>query len=61
LEELIKVLKSFGVFEDLPKSKKHLNYEKVDLKSKRILNRLSIFLATNNENINTFFGDILFH
>ena len=44
----------------MPKSKKHLNYKKMDLKSKRILNRISNYLAKNNLTFDEFFKDLFF-
>lgn len=37
-------MKNNGLKEDVPKSKKHLNYEKLSLKSIRIMNRLCSYL-----------------
>lgn len=58
VEDMCQVLKSFGVREDIPKSKKYLNYNKLDLKSKRIINRFSNYLAVNQIHLMTFFDDI---
>jgi hypothetical protein len=41
---LLSVLEKLGWSEDAPESKKHLNYSILNLKSKRILNRLNAFL-----------------
>lgn len=57
-DELVKVMKSFGIREDLPRSLKHLNYEMLDLKSKRILNRVSNYLAEKEIDFNEFFNDL---
>jgi hypothetical protein len=53
-------MKSFGVTEDYPKSKKHLNYTGLDLKSKRILNRLSNYLAVNKLDLDTMLKELYF-
>jgi len=42
------LMESFGVVERKPKSKKHLNYEQLDLKSIRILNRITKYLEKVN-------------
>lgn len=47
LDQATDLLKKFGAKDDMPKSKKHLNYEKLNLKSKRILNRLYNHIVTN--------------
>jgi len=59
IELAIEVLKNFGIKEDLPKSKKHLNYETLDLKSKRIMNRLIIYLKSNGLHLDKFLGEII--
>lgn len=51
---------SFGIRELKPRSKKHLNYESLDLKSKRILNRLSNYLAVHELEFTDFFKDLVF-
>lgn len=58
-EDLVLVMKSFGIFEKVPKSKKHLNYNNLDLKSKRILNRISNHLAVMKLEFDDFFKDIV--
>ena len=45
-EEINRVMTCLGSREDHPISKKHLNYELLDLKSKRIMNRLCNHLQT---------------
>lgn len=52
-------MKSFGLKEDIPKSKKHLNYETLDLKSKRIMNRLCNYLAESQIPPTEFFKEVL--
>lgn len=59
-EDLVKVMLSFGIREHKPRSKKHLNYETLDLKSKRILNRLSNYLAIKELEFDDFFKDMYF-
>lgn len=59
IDDLCLVMKSFGVKEELPRSKKHLNYDTLDLKSKRILNRLFKYLTENKIDISDFFRDII--
>ena len=59
LDEIIKVMRSFGIKEDMPKSKKHLNYDSLDLKSKRILNRLFNYIQTHALDLYSYFNDLL--
>ena len=51
-------MKSFGIIEDLPKSKKHLVYEQLNLKSIRILNRISHYFVANDIDVDDFFKDL---
>lgn len=44
LDQVLKIMRNFGIREGLPRSKKHLNYENLNLKSKRIINRLCMYL-----------------
>lgn len=48
LDDVTEILKHFGITEDLPKSKKHLNYQILNLKSKRIINRFIKHLLDKN-------------
>jgi hypothetical protein len=57
-DDVNKILKSLGLIEDIPKSKKGLFYEILDLKSKRIMNRLCLYLADNKVPLNNFMEDI---
>ena len=45
LDLATRVMRNYGIKEDVPRSKKHLNYETLNLKSKRILNRMVQYLA----------------
>lgn len=44
LEDLVQIMESLGLTEKKPVSKKHLSFEKLDLKSRRIMNRLGGYL-----------------
>ena len=52
-------MKSFDIREDIPKSKKHLNYEMLDLKSKRIFNRLFKYLFDHKMELIDFLKELL--
>lgn len=52
-------MKNFGIKEGLPKSKKHLNYENLHLKSRRIINRLCMYLDQNEKTIEEFMKEIV--
>ncbi len=59
LEELIKIFSKFGILEKRPKSKKHLDYDTIDLKSRRILNRLASHLTQRGKELLDLFSDIV--
>jgi len=54
LELISGMLGSLGFEEDLPESKKHLNYGHLSLQSKRIVNRLIKYLRTNKTTAEAF-------
>jgi ribosomal protein L21 len=56
---MLKIMKNFGIREDMPRSKKHLDYETLNLKSKRILNRVVFYLELKNLTIDDFLKDIV--
>jgi hypothetical protein len=58
VSDLIRIMKCYKIYENIPKSKKHLDYNKLNLKSIRILNRLSKYLVDNDTNFNDFFKDL---
>jgi len=49
VDELVEVMESsFGLKEDKPKSKKHLNFEVLNPKGKRVMNRLVAWLGSKD-------------
>lgn len=52
-------MKSFGLVEAGPRSKKHLNYEILDLRSKRILIRLCQYMQEQEMSFASFTSDII--
>ncbi|CDW90055.1 UNKNOWN [Stylonychia lemnae] len=57
LDQIAKILSNLGVIDYLPKPKKRLNYDKLNLKSIRILNRLLIYLEEHQQTVDDVFGD----
>ena len=53
-DDINEILRSFGVPENLPPSRRGLQYEYPDLKSKRILNRLVSYLKDKEISITEF-------
>ena len=51
-------METFGIEENRPKSKKHLNYDELDLKSMRIVNRILTHLKSKNIAFDDAFKDI---
>jgi hypothetical protein len=47
LDMLVQINEKLGFDEDLPESKKHLNYNLLKLQSKRIFNRINKYLSDN--------------
>ena len=54
VEQVGMVLKNFGVKEDLPKNKRNLIYDNLNLQSKRIINRLIDYLLENQMSLPEF-------
>ncbi len=52
-------MRNLGVREDVPRSKKHLNYDKLNLKSKRIINRICSYLTKKGMDVDEFFAKIV--
>lgn len=52
-------MRNLGIREDVPRSKKHLNYEILNLKSKRILNRICTYLAKKGLDSEELFSKIV--
>ena len=59
VEELCSLFGDLGVEEMKPKSKKHLNFDDLDLKSKRILNRIADLINRKHLTIESFLRDII--
>lgn len=59
LDQVLKIMRNFGIREGLPRSKKHLNYENLNLKSKRIINRLCMYLDQSEKTIEELLKDIV--
>lgn len=59
LQHILPVIRNLGVKEDAPKSKKHLNYENLSLKSKRILNRLFNLVDSLNLSIDEYLKELI--
>jgi len=48
---MIALMESMGIQEKKPESKKHLVFEKLDLKSRRLLNRLREYIEDNQTGV----------
>lgn len=59
LDQILSIMRNLGVREDIPRSKKHLNYEKLSLKSKRIINRICSYLKKKGMDADEFFAKIV--
>ena len=51
LEDMIALMESMGIQEKKPESKKHLVFERLDLKSRRLLNRLREYIEDNQTGV----------
>ena len=52
-------MESMGLSEKKPVSKKHLAFEELDLKSKRIINRLNFYMKENQVGVQDIFYDLV--
>jgi hypothetical protein len=52
-------LDKLGFEEDLPESKKHLNYQGLNLQSKRIMNRMNEHLKEHQQTPQTLFKNVI--
>lgn len=59
LDDLVNLMETLGIQEKKPRSKKHLIFDQLDLKSRRILNRLSKYLEENGLGVHDIFEDII--